>query len=99
MPTQQPPQQRIIIACPDCSATGLYRGFAEGPGKAVVCMGCQGQGWKPFLYQPFTGRQPRQGIQSVQLSQGRALPTGVGGTGEPMTYQQFLKAFPVSVPG
>jgi hypothetical protein len=86
--------QKIKIACPDCGATVLYKGFAERAGEAVVCLGCSGKGWKMFQYQPFEGRKKKSGIKVIRFSRGSFIATGVGGQGEAMDYAQFEKAIP-----
>lgn len=86
--------EKIKIACPSCGATGLYKGFAEVPGEAVVCLGCSGKGWKWFEYQPFEGRKKKNGIQVIRFSCGSLIVTGVGGQGKAMDYDQFEKQIP-----
>lgn len=85
---------QIKIACPSCAATGLYRGFAEAPGEAVVCLGCSGKGWKWLQYQPFEGRKRKEGVNKIRKSQGSLIATGVGGHGDAMDYAEFLRKFP-----
>jgi hypothetical protein len=53
--------------CPDCHGTGLYVGFAEPRGVAIVCKDCDGTGKLHFRYsyRPFVKRQPRKGITRV----------------------------------
>lgn len=52
--------------CSDCGATGLYAGFAERPGAAVVCKPCKGTGSvKLKMPAKFTGRRGRNGIRMV----------------------------------
>ncbi len=59
----------IKIECDACSATGLYCGFAEPKGTAVICHGCSGTGClevnNAYNYTPFTGRKCKQGVQRV----------------------------------
>jgi hypothetical protein len=85
----------IEIQCPACQGRGLYSGFAEPKGTAVICLGCKGQGWAAYTYEPFEGRRPARGIKEIRESQGRSLVVGVGGIGKPMTYAQFEAAYPV----
>jgi type II secretory ATPase GspE/PulE/Tfp pilus assembly ATPase PilB-like protein len=73
---------------------GLYRGFCEGPGKAVICVNCEGTGCAVLSYTPYTGRRTRRGIKEIQKSRGTFIVTGVGGVGETMTYAEFLKKIP-----
>lgn len=86
---------KIKRQCPDCSGTGLYCGFAEPKGTAVVCMGCKGKGWNYITYKEFTHRKMKSGVHTVQLSRGTFIVTGVGPVGDKMTYEQFQKEYPV----
>lgn len=49
----------ILVSCPSCRGTGVYRGFAEPPGVGVVCLKCSGTGAASLTYEPFAGRAPR----------------------------------------
>lgn len=40
--------------CQDCRATGLYSGFAEPKGTAVICHKCDGTGCVEICFTPFT---------------------------------------------
>lgn len=88
---------KIVVKheCTSCSGTGLYCGFAEPKGTAVVCMRCDGKGWQKTTFNEFTGRNLRKGIHKVSLSSGSLLVTGIGATGQSMTYEEFQKKFPV----
>jgi hypothetical protein len=79
----------IDSACPHCGATGLYCGFAEPAGVAVVCLACEGTGCLKLKYTPFTGRQPKSGARTVRRSAGTFLVSGVGPTGDSVTYAEF----------
>jgi hypothetical protein len=56
--------------CEDCKGTGLYVGFAEKDGAAVVCHTCKGTGCFHFVhtYEPFVRRIKRNGIKRVFAS-------------------------------
>ena len=84
--------QRLVVEaeCSDCGGTGVYCGFAEPKGTAVVCLGCDGTGCKKIFYKPFSGRRKKRGVQTVRLSGGRFIATGVGPSGGAITYQEFL---------
>jgi len=56
--------------CPDCGGTGLYSGFAEPEGTAVICHSCKGTGCKKISYVLFTGRKRKDGIKKVLLDGG-----------------------------
>lgn len=80
---------QIKAECRSCGGTGLYSGFAEPKGTAVVCVVCNGTGCKTIHYEPFEQRKDRQGIQGVQRSKGTFLGTGVGPEGKQITYKEF----------
>lgn len=55
----------IQIECSPCNGTGLYCGFAEPKGTAVICHGCDGSGKTMLSYREFTGRKRKRNIQHV----------------------------------
>ena len=69
----------IQIECQSCKGTGLYSGFAENKGVAVVCNKCDGTGsyFYTCSYNDFTGRKPKKGIKRVYLS-GMGYEIGLG---------------------
>ena len=85
----------IKCECDSCRGTGLYQGFAEGKGEAVICLACGGQGWTTFTYTEFEGRKKKRGVTSIRHSRGGFIATGVGGVGETMSYAEFEKKIPV----
>ena len=89
-------KQTIHIECRSCNATGLYSGFCEAKGTAVVCVDCGGTGAETFQYTPFTKRKGKRGINTVRLSRGRVIGTGVGAVGKSISYKEFSKGkFPI----
>lgn len=58
-----------VAECPQCRGTGLYTGFAERDGAAVVCKGCEGTGRivQTIHFEDFTGRKQKAGIKRVLL--------------------------------
>lgn len=85
----------VKVQCSDCNGTGLYVGFAEPPGTAVVCLRCNGKGWTILSYAEFTGRKRKKGVAKVCISSGNFLTSGVGPKkGTDMTYDEFERAFP-----
>lgn len=83
-------RDKIVKAeCSRCSGTGLYCGFAEPKGVAVVCLGCDGTGCEEYHYTPFVARKPKAGVKTVQLSRGTFIGTGVGPAGTEVTYAEF----------
>jgi hypothetical protein len=82
----------VKAECRSCDGTGLYVGFAEPKGTAVVCLTCDGTGCEEIRYAPFTKRKSKRGIQRVQRARGTFLATGVGPDGkEYVTYAEFQK--------
>ena len=81
--------EKIKAECRACGATGLYRGFAEPKGAAVVCMQCTGTGCDEINFKPFTDRKGKRDIQTVWRSNGSSVCTGVGPVGISVTYQEF----------
>jgi len=82
---------KIVRAqCSSCNGTGVYSGFAEPKGTAVVCLTCNGTGCEKIRYTPFKGRKIRRGIQTVRRSSGTFIATGVGPRGGSVTYKEFL---------
>jgi len=82
----------VTVECEACQGTGLYEGFCEAKGEAVICLRCDGQGADLISYTPFTGRKAKKGVKSIRRSAGGFLPMNMGGTGPTMTYQEFKKA-------
>lgn len=80
----------IDVECGSCGGTGVYRGFAEPKGVGVVCLTCKGSGKVTLTYKPFTGRKRCDNIQTIRLSAGSFIGTGVGPTGGSVSYQDFL---------
>lgn len=83
--------------CGSCQATGLYRGFAEPLGVAVVCLACDGSGFvdatnrtKTTSSKSFSGLRHRQDVNTVCRSRGSFVAFGVGPTGGGISYQEFL---------
>lgn len=53
--------------CSNCNSTGLYQGFAEQEGFAIVCRTCKGTGCRSVKveYTPFRNRRDIQNINRV----------------------------------
>jgi hypothetical protein len=56
---------QIEVECSACGATGLYCGFAEPKGVAVVCRQCGGTGKEVLSGTPFTYRKRRRNVEWV----------------------------------
>jgi hypothetical protein len=80
----------IKAVCSSCRGTGVYSGMCEGNGHAVVCLNCDGTGCEKITYIPFKKRRMKQGIDTVSISKGRFILTGVGSVGEKVSYKEFL---------
>lgn len=55
----------VEAECSACNATGLYCGFAEPEGTAVICHGCGGTGRTVISYKPFEKRRRKRNVQRV----------------------------------
>ena len=80
----------IQTECSSCGGTGVYKGFAEPAGVGVVCVTCDGTGCRTIEYTPFTKMNKRKDVREVRRSRGTLIVTGVGPTGESVTYEEFL---------
>ena len=82
--------EEIRSKCRVCGSTGVYQGFAEGKDEAVVCLQCDGTGCHIIRYKPFIKRKGKRGVKTVRNSRGTFIATGVGATGDSVTYKEFL---------
>jgi hypothetical protein len=80
----------MMVHCTECGGSGVYRGYAEPKGVGVVCNHCYGLGAAKLEYIPYTGRKQRDDVETVRLSRGSSIATGVGLTAGSVTYQEFL---------
>lgn len=87
-------QQIVRANCPACGTTGLYQGFCESEGEAVICVRCGGTGCIELRYEPYAGRKRKRGVKTIRHSRGSFIATGVGGTGTAMTYREFEQKIP-----
>lgn len=71
--------------CHSCGGTGLYSGFAERDGCAVVCVTCKGTGCEKISinYTPFEKRKERRDIKRVFKSS-----CGYGHSADTVTTQE-----------
>lgn len=81
--------ETVKTECSSCGGTGLYSGFAEPEGTAVICVTCNGTGCQEIRFKPFDRRKGRRGIKTVKRSRGTFVGTGVGPTGGSVTYKEF----------
>ena len=80
-------KQSVKAECSSCSGTGVYVGFAEPKGTAVVCLNCDGTGERTIEYNSFTGLKRREGVHTVSRSKGSFIATGVGAYGSSVSYE------------
>ena len=91
-------KKEILAECRACGGTGLYQGFCESKGEAVVCVVCLGTGAEIVSYTPFTDRKNKRGIKLIRVSRGNFIGTGVGGiNGTEMSYKEFQQKFKTPV--
>ena len=57
------------VECASCKGTGLYSGFAEPKGVAVICNSCNGKGHGKG-FKEFKGRKRKRSIHTVWLDNG-----------------------------
>ncbi len=78
----------VMAECGKCQGSGLFRGFKEPPGIAVVCLDCKGSGKKILEYIPFTERKGCDDVKRVCRSHGAfGSPYGAD---EGISYEEFL---------
>jgi hypothetical protein len=72
-----PSESDIMVRarCDTCNGSGVYQGFAEKKGEAVVCEDCEGEGCHTITYTPFAGRTTVKGVEKVYWSAGKSLDT------------------------
>lgn len=81
--------ETVKAECSSCGGTGLYSGFAEPKGTAVICVTCDGTGCQEIRFKPFERRKGKRGIHTIKRSRGTFVGTGVGPTGRIVTYKEF----------
>lgn len=82
----------ITIECPACRGTGLYRGFMEADGEAVICVRCSGSGAQELQYEEFTGRKHKNGVKKIRSGSGTLLDNP--GKSAWVSYEEFKKKVP-----
>lgn len=56
---------QVDVECSSCGGSGLYCGFAEKNGCAVICSTCNGTGCEKISYKPFVKRHIKHTIKRV----------------------------------
>lgn len=82
-------KKTISAECTSCKGTGLYSGYREPKGVAVVCSYCNGTGEKIIEYTPFTGRKEKKGITKVSISYSTIRGPKVGPHEKSISYESF----------
>lgn len=82
----------ITIECPDCRGTGLYKGFMERDGEAVICVRCSGTGAQELRYNEFTSRKDKAGVRRVRAGSGTIIDNAGAATW--ISYEEFKKRIP-----
>jgi uncharacterized radical SAM superfamily protein len=88
------------VECSACGATGLYKGFAEPEGHAVVCHRCGGKGYREMKEvsvdsKIFNRRKRKNGIQHVLLDGGTWFSRSGPASQQPkMTIAEFRDRYP-----
>ena len=86
--------------CESCGGTGLYVGFGESDGAAIVCHTCRGSGHhlRRIVYKDFRFRTRKPGVERVFLvNPGIGIGVGGGYVFEDfggMSYQNWLAGLP-----
>jgi len=57
--------ESVVAECSACDATGLYQGFCEKRGAAVICTRCEGTGKVTIDYIPFTERKIKENVKRI----------------------------------
>lgn len=78
---------KVKYECPSCGGSGLYCGFMEGPGQAVVCVNCEGTGQAVTEFKPFTGRKKKRGVKQIRFGSGLIFDDA--GKAKWFTYKEF----------
>jgi len=82
----------IIVECRSCSGTGLYCGFVEAKGEAVVCVTCHGIGATKLSGKDFTGRKKKRGITKIRGGSGSIRDNAARATW--FSYAEFERMVP-----
>jgi len=88
-------QEKVKVECRACGGTGLYKGFAEPEGHAVVCSSCGGKGYKTGFgsgSELFTGRKKKAGIRYVLTDGGLWMCRGANLN--KISIQEFYNRYP-----
>ena len=79
----------IEAECIECKGTGLYSGYMEPKGTAVICIRCDGSGCKEIAFTPFIEKKNRSDIQIVKRSSGSFIGVPFEPDSNSITYDEF----------
>jgi hypothetical protein len=83
---------KLTVECADCGGTGLYCGFMEHKGEAVVFVRCGGKGYQIISAREFTGRKHKNGVEKIRGGSGTILDDSRNAKW--ITYDEFRKRIP-----
>jgi ribosome-binding protein aMBF1 (putative translation factor) len=83
-------KKTVKAVCELCGGTGLCEKMRTTKGELMICPSCDGMGFEEIEYEPFVERKKIHSVKAVHFPRERVIGTGVGKTGKPMTYKEFL---------
>ena len=83
--------------CPTCRGTGLNTSAKLAENERVVCLACEGKGWRALAYRSFVGRRAVVGVDKVFHSLAQCLPPDAIENGNEMDYDEFVRRFTPTV--
>jgi len=83
---------KLRVQCDVCGGAGLYCGFMEREGEAVVCVRCGGQGYQDLKFNEFTGRKRKNGVRRIRRGGGTIVDNPK--QAQWITYEEFEKLIP-----
>lgn len=82
----------VTCECDACGGTGLYSGFMEADGEAVICVRCGGKGCQTAKLREFTGRKRKNGIKKIRAGSGLIIDNPKDAKW--ISYNDFKKLIP-----
>ena len=82
------------VQCDTCGGTGVYVGTNERDGAAVVCLVCDGKGYKHvnLIFTEFTGRKRNPGVDRVYRTAGPHCISAVDAVNKDLGMIRFSKS-------
>ncbi len=84
----------VVCECDACHGTGLYSGFMEAKGEAVICTVCCGTGKQVLNLKPFNRRKHKPGITRIRAGSGTILDDP--SRARWLSYEEFEQKIPDS---